>query len=277
MLRSRVLTPGFRLFAGFSVVAFIGAYLFALGGNLANTDQGLIDSVIGPMVLGWKGGVGGHLGYTVLLATSAAAALVAGVVVAFRDADPEAQAEVAHVETMPLTAAPHGASYAPLAMALGGVGLLIGLAASPAVFVVSLFVLLGTAIVWTVRAWSNRATGDPVANHDLYERVMEPWRLPVLAIIAVAFVVLGLSRLLLAVSAVGSVIAFAGVATLFFVGSALVAARPRMPRSVLTLLVLLTALLILAAAIVGLVAGQREFEHEEHHSAHAPAAIGEQS
>jgi hypothetical protein len=277
MLHSRVLTPGFKLFAGFSAFAFIGAFLFALGANLSGSDQGLVDSVIGPLTLGWKGGVGGHLGYTVLLATSAAAALVAGIIIAFRDADPEAQAQVAHVETMPLTAAPHGASYVPIAMALSGVGLLIGLAASPAVFVASLFVLLATAIVWTVAAWSNRATGDQVANHELYERIMEPWRVPVLSLVAVAFVVLGLSRLLLAVSKVGSVVAFAAIATVFFIGSAIVASRPRMPRSALTLIVLLTALLVLAAAIVGLVAGQREFEHEEHHSAHAPAAIGEQS
>jgi hypothetical protein len=276
MLHSRVLTPGFKLFAGISAFSFLGAYLFALGVNLG-TDQGLMDSLIGPLIFGWKGGVGGHIGYTVLLATTATAGLVAGVILAFRDADPEAQAEVAHVETMPLTAAPHGASYAPIAMALAGVGLLIGLVSSPAVFVASLFVLLGTAVVWTVRAWSNRATGDPVANHELYERVMEPWRVPVLSLLAVAFVVLGLSRLLLAVSKVGSVVAFAGIATIFFIGSAIVASRPRMPRNVLTLVVLLTALLVLGAAIVGLVAGQREFEHEEHHSAHAPVAIGEQS
>jgi hypothetical protein len=275
MLQSRVFTPGFKLFAGISLFAFLGAFLFALGGNLSDPDQGLIDSVIGPLSFGWKGGVGGHIGYTVLLSTSVAAALVAGMVIAFRDADPEAQAEVAHVETMPLTSAPHGASFAPLAMALSGVGLLIGLAASPPLFVVSLFVLLGTALVWTVRAWSNRATGDPEANYELYERVMEPWRLPVLALIAVAFVVLGLSRLLLAVSAVGSVVAFSLIATIFFIGSAIVASRPRMPRSALTLVVLLTALLILVAAIVGLIAGQREFEHEEHHSAYATAAIGE--
>jgi hypothetical protein len=277
MLHSRVLTPGFKLFAGISVFGFLGAFLFALGVNLSASDQGLMDSVVGPLTLGWKGGVGGHIGYTVLLSTSVAAALVAGVIIAFRDADPEAQAEVAHVETMPLTAAPHGASYAPIAMALAGVALLIGLAASPAVFVVALFVLLATAIVWTVRAWSNRATGDPVTNHELYERVMEPWRVPVLSLVAVAFVVIGLSRLLLAVSKVGSVVAFAGIATIFFIGSALVASRPRMPRNVLTLLVLLTALLVLAAAIVGLVAGQRDFEHEEHHSATATVVIGEQS
>ena len=72
MLRSRAITPGFRLFGGISVLSLLGAFLFALGNNIANSDQGLIDSVVGPLSLGWKGGAGSHLGYTVLVSTAVA-------------------------------------------------------------------------------------------------------------------------------------------------------------------------------------------------------------
>lgn len=260
MLRSRAITPGFRLFGGISVLSLLGAFLFALGNNIANSDQGLIDSVVGPFSLGWKGGVGSHLGYTVLVSTAVASGVVAGVLQAFRDADSESQAQVTHVEARPLTAVPHGASYAPIAVALAGAGLLIGLAASQPVALFSLFVLIVTAIVWTTRAWANRLSDDDAANTERYEVMMEPWRIPVLSLLVVAFVTVGVSRLLLALPKTGSTIAFALIATLFFVGVALVASRPRLSRSLLTLLVVLTALVVLGSAIAGLVAGQREFE-----------------
>lgn len=260
MLRSRAITPGFRLFGGISVLSLLGAFLFALGNNVANSDQGLIDSVVGPLSLGWKGGVGSHLGYTVLVSTAVASGVVAGVLQAFRDADSESQAQVTHVEARPLTAVPHGASYAPIAVALAGAGLLIGLAASQPVALFSFFILVVTAIVWTTRAWANRLSDDDAANTERYEVMMEPWRIPVLSLLVVGFVTVGVSRLLLALPKTGSTIAFALIATLFFVGVALVASRPRLSRSLLTLLVVLTALVVLGSAIAGLVAGQREFE-----------------
>ncbi len=260
MLRSRAITPGFRLFGGIAAFAFIGAFLFALGANVANTDQGLIDSVVGPLTLGWKGGVGSHLGYTVLLSTAVASGTVAVLLQAFRDADPESKAEVTHVEARPLTAVPHGASYAPLAAALGGVGLLIGLAASTPIALASVFFLFCTAVVWTTRAWSNRLSDDDVANHERYEQLMEPWRVPILSLVVTAFVVLGVSRLLLAVSKLGSVIVFGAIATIFFVGAIIVASRPKLSRGAVTIVLLLAALIVLGSAIGGLVAGQREFK-----------------
>jgi len=268
MLRSRVLTPGFKLFGGFAAFAFVAAYLFGLGSNLANSDQGLVDSVIGPLTFGWKGGVGAHLGYVVLLGTAAAAGTLAGLILAFRDADPESQAQVTDVEVRPLTAVPHGAAYTPLAAALAGVGLLIGFAASTPLALASIFALVMIALVWTTRAWANRASDDDAANSAMYERLMEPWRVPVMSLVAVGVVVLGVSRLLLAVDKVSSVIVFAGIATVFFVVAAVVASRPAMSRSGMAILVVVAAVIVLAAAIIGLVAGQREFKNyaEDHSS-----------
>jgi len=260
MLQSRVLTPGFKLFGGIAAVAFVGAFVFAVGGNLANSDQGLIDSVVGPLTLGWKGGVGSQLGYSLLLGTAVGAGAIAGMILAFRDADPESQAEVTHVEVRPLTAVPHGASYAPVAVALAGVGLLIGLAASTPLALASGFVIIATALVWTTRAWASRATDDDATNSAMYERLMEPWRVPVLSLVVVAIVVLGVSRLLLATTKTGSVVVFALIAVAFFVITAVIASRPRMPRNALAMLILITVLIVLGSAIAGLVVGQREFK-----------------
>ena len=273
MLRSRVLTPGFKLFGGITVLSLIGAFLFALGNNITNTDQGLIDSVVGPLTLGWKGGVGSHLGYTVLVGTAVASGVLAGLLQAFRDADSESQAEVTHVEARPLTAVPHGASYAPLAAALAGVGLLIGLAASTPLALASLFVLIMVALVWTTRAWANRLSDDDAANTARYEQLMEPWRIPVVSVVAIAIVVLGVSRLLLAVSKTGSVIVFSLIAVVFFVGAALVASRPRISRSALSLAIIVAVLIVLGSAIAGLVVGQREFP-PHHGSGESHSSIG---
>lgn len=272
MLQSRVLTPGFKLFGGISVVSLLAAIVFGIGSNFANSDQGLIDSVVGPFLLGWKGGVGSQLAYSVLLGTAVGAGALAGMILAFRDADPEAQAQVTHVEVRPLTAVPHGSSYAPIAVALAGVGLLIGLAASTPLALASAFVIGASALVWTTRAWANRATDDDATNSAMYERLMEPWRVPVMSLVLVAIVVLGLSRLLLATSKLGSVVVFSLIAIAFFAITAVIASRPRMPRNALAVLIVITVLIVLGSAIAGLVAGPREFKNY----AEYPSSIGAQ-
>lgn len=270
MLQSRVLTPGFKLFGGITALAFVGAFVFAVGSNFANSDQGLIDSVVGPLTFGWKGGVGSQLGYALLLGTAVGAGAVAGMIQAFRDADPESQAEVTHVEVRPLTAVPHGSSYAPIAVALAGVGLLIGLAASTPLALASAFVIAATAVVWTTRAWANRLTDDDATNSAMYERLMEPWRVPVMSLVIVAIVVLGVSRLLLATSKTGSVVVFVLIAIAFFGITAVIASRPRMPRNALAVLIVITVLIVLGSAIAGLVVGQREFKDYSKY----PSSIG---
>lgn len=273
MLRSRVLPPGFRLFAGYAALALVAASVFGVGSNLANSDQGLMESLIGPLSAGWMGGVGSQVGYAVLVGMAICAAAVAGIIVAFRDADPEAQAEIVPGDSVPLTSAPVGASYAPLAGALAGVGLIVGAAASTELFMASAFVLVAVAFVWTTRAWANRATGDAETNLELYARLMEPLRIPILAAVCTAFVVVGLSRAFLAVPAVGSVVVLAVIATLFLLGSALVAARPSLSREAVVLVLVVAAVAILGAAIVGLIAGPREFhDYSQEHSISAEVA-----
>lgn len=267
MIRSRVLTYGFRLFFGFAVFAFLASFVFAIGSSMDVSDQGVVDSVLGPLTAGWKGGIGSHLGYVVLLGTSAVAAFVAFMLVAFRDADPDAQAQLVHTEQVPLTKAPGGASYAPVVGAMLAVALIVGLVGEPRLFQAAIIGTLLVAFVWTVRAWADRATGDDETNRELYHRIIDPLRVPVIGVLVIGFVVLGLSRALLAVDKVSSIVIFGGAATVFFVVATLLSARPKIPRSAITILLFLGGVAILGAAIAGLIAGERDFEHhggEEH-------------
>lgn len=273
MIRSRVLTYGFRLFFGFAVLAFFGSFVFAIGSSIDTSDQGVVDNVLGPLTAGWKGGIGSHLGYVVLLGTSVAAAFVAFMLIAFRDADPDAQAQVVHTDQVPLTRAPSGASYAPIVGGMVAVGAIVGLVGEPRVFQASLIAALMIAFVWTVRAWAERATGDDETNRELYHRIIDPLRVPVVGILVVGFVVLGLSRALLAVDKVSSIVIFGGAATLFFIAAALLSARPKIPQGAITVLLLVGGVAILGAAIAGLIAGERDFEH--HGSDHEEEVEGE--
>ncbi|CAB4599258.1 unannotated protein [freshwater metagenome] len=268
MLQSRMFTTAFRFFAGMAIFALLAA--FVLG--VTSQSGGLMDRVIGPLTLGWKGGIGNHFGYTFFVSLFAVAAGLAGVLVAFRDADPEAEAQVVHTESVPLTRAPSGSNYLPSLAAFSAILMMIGMGTrSSGLTLGALAVIIATAFIWTLRTWAERATGDDTVNAELYHRFVDPLRTPVVAIVSIAVVAIGLSRVLLAVSKTGSVIVF-GVASLLFFGVAtLLALRPKSGRSVATVLVVIGAIAVIAAGIAGAVAGEREIEH--HDPAHEGASV----
>lgn len=151
MIRSRVFTYGFRLFFGLGAAAMVAAVVFALGSSFDVTDEGWMDRVLGPVTLGWKGGVGSHLGYVTLLATALLAGTVGTMLVALRDADAEAQAQVLEVDKAPVAELPSGFCGAPF---LGGVVTLVGivgLVLNPMVSVGAMVAGLAVAVIWTVR------------------------------------------------------------------------------------------------------------------------------
>src|SRR5262249_51447104 len=129
MIRSRMFTPLFRLFAGWAVFLLVVAALFRLASNADHpvTFAGSFpwirndqppNAVVGPISLGWKGPVGNHVGYAVWLGVALCAGFLACLMIAFRDADPDAVAEVVDTETVPLTKAPFGPSAWPIIAAL---------------------------------------------------------------------------------------------------------------------------------------------------------------
>lgn len=258
MIRSRMFTTAFRFFAAMAAVTLVAALVV----GFTSETQEPMDRILGPLTLGWKGSVGNHFAYVVLIGLFFMAAALAGILIAFRDADPEAEAQVVRADTVPLTRAPAGNNYIPALAAFGFVVMLVGLATDATAFAVGgIVVIVAAAVTWTLRAWAERATGDDEINAELYHRFIDPLRTPVLAIATIAFVVVALSRVLLAVSKTGSVVVFGVVATVFFVVAVLLALYPKSTRTITTIVVVFAAVAILVAGVVGALAGERDIEH----------------
>lgn len=272
MLRTRMFTPGFKLFFGLFGFLLIAAFAFAISSELQapggtireNLDQqGLIATVTGPLTVGWKGAVGNHLGYGILLGAAGVAAFLAFVLIAFRDVDAEAAAQIIHAESVPLTKAPTGANYSPILGAFGLALIALGWITSQWLLLAGVGLVVLSIGAWTVRAWAERATGDDEVNFQIYHRLIDPLRVPVLAVLGIGFVVIGLSRLLLAVpNKTTSSIVFGGAGVLFFLGVVVIALAPKFSRAAAIVLLAVGAVGILGAGAYGIAKGSRPVEHE---------------
>jgi lipopolysaccharide export LptBFGC system permease protein LptF len=130
------------------------------------------------------------------------------------------------------------------------------------------------AFTWTVRTWAERATGDYHTNAELYHRFIDPFRVPVISILLIGLVAIGLSRVLLSVSKIGSVWVFGLVALVFFLVAVLLALKPSSAKWVTTVVVVLGAIAIVAAGIAGAVVGERDFEHHDTGALSVPGTSG---
>ncbi len=179
----------------------LGAVLFVTAVVYGYTTGG---GEVGPLSLGYKGPVGDVLGYSMLLGGAGVALFIGFATTAFREADPEVGAEMLGTETAPAPTAP-GSSYWPVVGAFGLALVVVGVALNSAFFVAGLILLGAVALEWTMQAWSERATGDPAVNREIRNRMMNPIEVPVAGFAAIAIVILGFSRLFLAISKEGAV------------------------------------------------------------------------
>jgi hypothetical protein len=246
-----MLTTGFKLFMGYCIGALLAAavYGYTTGG-----------SHMGPLSVGWKGAVGEHIGYAVLLITGAVAGALSLVLVAFRDADARAAAELLGVETASAQR-PTGASYWPIVSAFGAGAVVIGLVLSPAVFVAGLVLLAIVMFEWMMSAWADRATGDPEVNRELRDRIMSPIEVPVGAVLAIVVVPLAASRVFLSVSKFSAVWVATGVAAVVLLAAIVVALRPKLSKNVVAGIVLVGGIAFVTAGIVSAAIGPRDIEH----------------
>src|SRR5690606_14352684 len=107
---------------------------------------------LGPLTAGYKGGVGDHLGYGLLLATAAGSILLGFVSVATRDASPRAQAQLLGTEQPPPVTPPAHPTYWPVVGALGAALVVLGLVISNVMFVAGFIVLAAVLVEWMVLA-----------------------------------------------------------------------------------------------------------------------------
>jgi hypothetical protein len=247
-----MITTGAKWFAGLGIVSWVlaAAYGWTTGGT-----------GLGPVTIGFWGGVGEHTGYAILISVGAVAMVMALIALATRDGDADAIAQAAGTDYPPAALPPAHRSYWPLVGAFG-VGLVVlGLVAGPLMFIAGLLVLIAVLLEWTVLAWSDHATGDPATNKALRDRLMRPFEFPIAAVLAVGLVLFGFSQVFLAVSELGAV-AIAGVlATLILAGGAMIAGRPNLSPNVVSGVLVAGALGTVALGLIGTAQGEREFPY----------------
>lgn len=249
-------TTGSKWFLGQGLVSLVlaAAYGWSTGGN-----------GLGPLTAGYKGGVGDHLGYSLLLSLGLAGILLGLVAVAIRDAAPSALAEVAGTEVAPRVAPPAHAAYWPVVGAFGAGLVVLGLVISNVLFVLGFFVLLAVLVEWMVLAWSDRATGDPETNRLLRNRIMGPFEVPLTGVLVAGGAVVAVSRVLLTSSELGAVWVATGLGVLILAVGALIATRPRLSPNVVAGLLALCAVGIVAAGVASAARGERVIERHEVH------------
>ena len=112
----------------------------------------------GPISLGWKGGVGNHVVYTLLMIGAGSMAVMGIVSQAFRDSDLEAASELLGIEDLPQAQNEVGNSWWPVFAALGLSILAVGLVVNSAVFIIGIIIVLVIGFEWTITNWSEKAT-----------------------------------------------------------------------------------------------------------------------
>jgi hypothetical protein len=254
-----MITTGTKWFFGLAFVTLVlaWAYGWTTGGN-----------GLGPVTVGYKGGVGDHFGYGVLLSASAISLFLGLVSTAVRDADAEAVAQLAGADTVPAVT-PAGTSYWPAVAAFGVALTIVGLVTTAPAFVFGLITLGIVLVEWTVQAWADRATGDPAANRDIRNRLMNPVEIPAAGVLAVALVVVGFSRVFLSLSSENAVWVATGIAAVIFLVGVFAASRPKLSSNIVVGFLMLCAVGVLVAGVIAAAVGEREFhEHGEEAETH---------
>lgn len=263
-----MITTGAKFYFGLGFLLLVAAVLY--GWTSGGVDWSLFPGsmgdmyfqLLGALTLGYKGGVGDHVGYGILLGGAATSTTIGAFMVAFRDADAKPLAEVAGLpEAPPLR--PIGTSniWAPIsafAVAVTVIGM-----ATTVWFVIAGLALLGVAALeWTMYAWADRTTGDHQVNAALRSRIMSPIEVPLFGAIVAGFVGLGISQVFLSVPKLSATWLFMGIATVIFVMAIVMSLVPRLSKNVMLGVLVVGAVAVLAAGITGAVAGEREFHDE---------------
>ena len=248
---------------------YFGLALLGLGGAAAygwSTHGGLTGALTG----GFYGGVGDHTGYAVLFGATVVSLFVGGMLVAFRDADPEAQAAVAQLDELPDVPAPRHASYWPVLGAAAAACAVLGLVSSSLLFLFGVVLGIVVLLEWMVSSWSERATGDEDVNRRIRNRLMNPIEIPLFGAIGVAVLVLCVSRVLLALSEKGAPVAAISIAVLILGSASVYAAAPKAGRTIVAVVCLLGGLGVIAGGVIGAAEGSRTYDKEKSEHPFAP-------
>lgn len=246
---------GSKFLYGLAAFGFVAAVLYAI----ATGDQKIgMDSILGPITLGYKGYVGEHVGYSVLMGLAAASLFLAIFLSVIRDADPEAGAAALGLETVPEVPAPVRPNYWPLVGAFSAACLVAGLALGSWLFVLGLVGVIITVVEWAVSAWADRATGDPAVNASIRGRLMHPVEIPVGAVLGIVLLVFLVSRILLALPKGGYYAVFIVVPAIILAFGFLFVMRPKLSQSTIAGILLIGGIAVLVGGVAAAIAGEHK-------------------
>ena len=171
-----MLTTGCKSYLAAAAAFLVTAWIYGW-----STGAGYL---LGPITLGYKGGVGEHVGYTILLGSAVCSFLLALLLVALRDADvtpstPDTgQDATASVEgTSP--ASPPSPSPWPLLTAASTGLCLVGIVYNPLVVAIGLGALAVSIVAWAQQTVDESAVRTEVTSDLPDEAVYLPPALPV--------------------------------------------------------------------------------------------------
>ncbi len=253
-------TTGSKFAFGSAVLALIAAFFVAV--STVGREIGMAE-LTGPISIGWKGPVGNHVAYAILLAYAAAALLLGAVLSTVRDGDPEEGARLQGLTEPVAVLPPRGTNYWPPIAAVGVAMVVIGLVGTPELFILGLIVIGVSGLQWTIYAWSDRATADPFANRNVRHQLVYPMDFPLFAIVAIFLFVMAISRILLALPEGADTAVFGAVPFVAFVVAIFLSFRPDATRRVITTITVLSVLAVLAMGIYGFAKGPKSIEKHE--------------
>ena len=255
-----MLTTGSKFMFGSAVLALVGAFFVAI----ATVGQNIgMDELTGPITIGYKGAVGNHFAYAVLLAYAATAILVGAVLSATRDGDPDVGARYQGLSTPVAVLPPRGTNHWTLVGAFGAGMVVLGLAYNPALFVLGLVTAGIAAMQWAIYAWSDHATADPFANRRVRHELTYPLDFPLFAILSIALFVFAVSRVLLAFPHGVDTAVFGAIPAVAFVVAIVLSQRPKISHNLIAALTVAGAAIVLILGIWGMVQGPKHVEKDE--------------
>ena len=255
-----MLTTGSKYLFGSALLALVGAFFVAVA--TSGHAVGMAE-LTGAISLGYKGPVGAHFAYAMLVGYAGVAILIGAILSVTRDGDPERGARIQGLEAPAPVLPARGANHWPLIGSFGAALIILGLVYSPYLFLAGLIIAGISALEWAIYAWSDRATADPFANQRVRQQLTYPIDFPLFAITAIFLFVFGVSRILIAFSEGTDVIIFGAVPAFAFLVAIILNFRPRISRNTIAALAVVGCLVVIGLGVAGMVKGPAQVEHHE--------------
>ena len=204
----------------------------------------------------------GVMGTVGLASAAIALAFLAGINIYTRDCNIWDD-EISSVETAPAAARPPANSIWPMAFALGGAVLTVGLVTYQAVFIIGVVLLLAAGAEWTAEAWAERASADAAYNAEVRSRIANPLEFPLAAAIGIGIIVYAFSRIMLWLSKTNTVIAFSVLGVIIITVAFLIAYRPGLKSKAAVGAIAVGVLALVAGGAAAGLDGEREIKEHE--------------